>query len=394
MSATVRRTANLLVVLLGAVLVTVGGWDAAYAHFGGGREPSNWRGEILSVTPPMPSVSFTLTDSADRIEVRNTSSTPVVIYGYQHKEPGDRDQYLKVSVDGVWLNTESQAPYLNQTLMGSGDRVPERLREDLGDGEPNWQKVSDEGVYRWHDHRVHWMSTDPPPVVAADPDSEHLIIDGWVINAKYGDQPESTVTGRLYWVPSEATPWWVVALALAAVVIVAGALRRRRAPIAIAAALLAVAAVGQAAVTPLPQDAYQGSFTFVLASAAVPALAVAGLCVLGVGALRRGVRDSAWYLLGAAGALAAVQGFSDITVLTRSQLEHSGPAWLVRLFVAAAIGLGIGLFVAMLRRVLRDRQEAPGRGQRREVDIASDDEMQRMQDAAVILGSGRRSRSS
>ena len=386
MSAVVRRTANLLVVLLAAACVTIGGWDAADAHFGGGREPSNWRGEILSVSPPMPGVTFTLTDSADRIEVRNTSTTPVIVYGYQHKEPGDRDPYLKVSADGVWVNTESQAGYLNQTLMGSGELVPARLQDDLGDGEPVWEKVSDEGAYRWHDHRVHWMFLDLPPAVAEDPGSEHLVIDGWKIHAKYGDQPESTVTGELRWVPTQAAPWWIVVVVLVVVVIVVGSLRRWRAPISVAAGMLAVAAIGQWIVSPLPQDEYQGSFSFVLVSAAVPALAVAGLCVLGVGALRRGSRDPAWYLLGAAGALAAIQASSDVTVLTRSQLEHSGPEWLVRLFVAAALGLGIGLFVAMLRRVLRDRSEPSGRDRSREIDIASDGEMQEMQDAAVILG--------
>lgn len=390
MSAVLRRTANLLVVLLAAALVTVGGADAASAHFAGGREPSNWRGEILSVSPPMPGVSFSLTDSADRVEVRNTSDVPVIVYGYQHKEPGDRDPYLKVSADGVWVNTESQAGYLNETLLGSGDQVPERLREDLGDGEPVWQKVSDEGVYRWHDHRVHWMSLDPPPAVAADPGSEHLVIDGWQIAAKLGDGPESTVTGELRWVPTAAERWWAVVVGLAVVVIVAGSLARWRIPVTVAASLLAVAAVGQWLVTPLPQDEYQGSFTFVLVSAAVPALAVAGLCALGLRALRRGAREPVWYLLGAAGALAAIQGSSDVTVLTRSQLEHGGPAWLVRLFVAAAIGLGIGLCVAMVRRALRDRPEGSERAERRPVDIASEAEMRQMQDAAVILGSRRR----
>ena len=390
MNAVVRRTANLLVVLLAAVCVTVGGWDSAAAHFAGGREPSNWRGEILSVEPAMAGVTFALTDSADRIEVRNTSSTPVIIYGYQHKEPGDRDRYLKVSADGVWVNAESQAGYLNETLLGAGDKVPERLRDDLGDGEPTWEKVSDEGVYRWHDHRVHWMSLDPPPSVAADPGSEHLVIDGWQIFAKYGDQPESTVTGELRWVPAQTAPWWVVVVVLAAAVVVLGALRRWRRPIAFAAVLVAAAAVGQWLATPLPQDEYQGSFTFVLVSAAVPALAVVGLCVLGLRALWRGAAEPTWYLLGAAGALAAIQASSDIAVLTRSQLEHSGPPWLARLCVSAAIGLGVGLFVAMMRHALRDRRAGAGRVQRRQVDIASDEEMAQMQDAAVVLGARRK----
>lgn len=392
MSGILRRTAQLLVVLLAAACVTVGGGKVAYAHFAGGREPSNWRGEILNVSPPMPGVTFALIDNADRIEVRNTSSTPVVVYGYQHKEPGDRDQYLRISAEGVWVNTQSQATYLNEALLGSGDRVPERLSEDRGDGEPSWKKVSDEGVYRWHDHRAHWMSLEPPPAVAADPGSEHLVIDGWKIHAKYGQQPESTITGELRWIPAQSAPWWIVVVTLAALPIIAGNVRRRRTSITVLAGVLAAATLGQAAATPLPQDEYQGSVTFVLASAAVPAIAVVGLCVLGGRALRGRQREPAGYLLGAAGLLAAIQASSDVAVLTRSQLEHAGPAWLVRLTVAAAIGLGIGMFLAMLRRVLRDWRDASGPDQRGDVDIASDEEMQQMQDAAVVLRARKRGR--
>ncbi|MFV0532865.1 MAG: hypothetical protein ACK5MR_04325 [Cumulibacter sp.] len=409
LGAALRRLANTLVVVIAAVCVTVGGADAASAHFGGGREPSNWRGEILSVTPQMPGVSFTLTDSADRIEVRNTSSTPLIIYGYQHKEPGDRDPYLKVSADGVWVNTESQAGYLNETLYGAPEKVPDHLVDDLGDGEPVWEKVSDEGVYRWHDHRIHWMSPDPPSAVTADPSSEHLVIAEWAISAKYGDQPESTITGELRWIPQQAAPWWIVVVVLAIAVIVGGALRNWRMVISITGGVLAVLAVAQAVISPLPQDEYQGEFSFILVSAAVPALAVLGLCLLGVRALRRSGDESAPYLLGGAGALAAIQGSSDVTVLTRSQLEHGGPDWLARLIIAAVIGVGVGMVIAMLRRVMSDRatgnaddaitDDPPGSEPRvrpsgggRGLDIASDEEMRQMQDEQRILGQRRRPR--
>lgn len=378
MTLGVRRTARAVLVALAASLVVIGGTDAAYAHFAGGREPANYRGEISSVTPEMPGVSFTLVDAADRIEVRSTSETPVIVYGYQHKEPGDRDQYLKVSKDGVWVNTESQARYLNQTLYGAGDAVPERLRDDLGDGEPVWEKVSDEGVYRWHDHRIHWMSEDPPPQVAADPGSEHHIIRDWKIYAKYGEQAESTVTGQLYWVPANPTPWWLAlgGLAIAAFVVGVG---WRRGPLVGLTGLLGAAAVGQAIVTPLPQDEYQGSWSFVLAAAAVPALAVAGLCVLAILAIRRGA-DAARYLLGGAAALAALQGTSDLPVITRSQIEQHGPGWLPRLIIATVVGIGFGLLVAVVVRSLRAPASVAtkhGGG----VDIASDEEMREIQDS-------------
>lgn len=378
MTLGVRRVARILFITVAAMLVVAGGTDAAYAHFAGGREPSSYRGEITNVSPQIPGVTFTLVDAADRIEVRSTSDTPVIIYGYQHKEPGDRDQYLKVSKDGVWVNTESQAGYLNQTLYGSGDAVPERLRNDLGDGEPVWEKVSDEGVYRWHDHRIHWMSEDPPPQVAADPGSEHHIIRDWTIYAKFGDHPESTLTGQLYWVPANPAPWWIVLGSLSVAAFVVG-LGWRRMPLIALTGLMGVAALGQAIVTPLPQDEYQGSWSFVLAAAAVPALAVAGLCALAILAIRRG-SDSARYLLGGAAALAALQGTSDLPVITRSQLEQHGPDWLARVVIAVVVGIGVGLLAAVVVRSLRapasdDAERGGG------VDIASDEEMRQIHES-------------
>lgn len=380
MGVHVRRAADALVVLLAATIVVLGGADIAAAHFGGGREPSSYRGEITSVTPPLDGVTFALTDSSDRIEVRSTSPVPTIIYGYQHKEPGDRDPYLKVSADGVWVNTESQAGYLNQTRYGSSP--PERLADDRGDGEPRWEKVSDTGVYRWHDHRIHWMFVEPPPAIADDPGSEHHVITDWKIYAKQGDAPESTVTGQLYWIPASPAPWWIAAAGLAVVAFGVG-VAWRRTPLAVAAGVLGAAALGQAAVTPLPQDAYQGSFGFVLASAAIPALAVAGLCALGIRALWRG-SDAARYLIGGAAALAALQGTSDIPTITRSQLEHSGPEWLVRLIVACVVGIGLGLLAAMVVRSLRRPAVASsGSGG---VDIASDEEMREIEAGVPIRG--------
>ncbi|WP_153503301.1 hypothetical protein [Cumulibacter manganitolerans] len=395
MTLLLRRFADVVVMALALVCLVIGGADVAAAHFGGGREPSSYRGEITSVSPALDGVTFRLTDAADRIEVRSTSRTPVIVYGYQHKEPGDRDPYLKASVDGVWVNTESQAAYLNASRMG-GD-VPARLADDRGEGAPVWKKVSDTGVYRWHDHRIHWMLPEPPAAVSDDPGTEHHVIRDWHIYATQGDRPESTITGQLYWVPASPAPWWLATAGFGLAGVVAGVAGRRSAltngsrgagdaPLVVAACVLGAAAIGQAALTPLPEDAYQGSLGFVLASAAVPALAVAGLCALGVAALRRG-SAAARYLIGGAGALAALQGTSDLPAITRSQLEHTGPEWLVRLIVACVVGLGLGLLIGMVARsVRRTPQETRDV---RSVDIASDEELAEITSGLAVRGTRR-----
>ncbi len=41
--------------------------------------------------------------------------------------------------------------------------------------EPEWETIATEGSFQWHDHRTHWMGTQPPAEVEADPSRSHLI---------------------------------------------------------------------------------------------------------------------------------------------------------------------------------------------------------------------------
>ena len=46
-------------------------------------------------------------------------------------------------------------------------------------GPPEWQRVSGEPSYRWHDHRAHWMGGDPP-LVTARPDQRQTVAE-WTV---------------------------------------------------------------------------------------------------------------------------------------------------------------------------------------------------------------------
>ncbi|PRZ29494.1 hypothetical protein CLV47_1333 [Antricoccus suffuscus] len=375
-----RAVASLVVATIACVVSFLGNPAAAEAHFGGAR-PSNYHSYIVSISPKMPALSIKTVEQGDRVEVSNPTPTPLVVYGYSHQEPGPKDQYLKISRDGVWVNTKSPAYYLNRTLLGTS--TPPDGATDV-DAKPVWKKVSDQSTYRWHDHRAHWMSTDLPPQVQAAPDVHHQIFPGNDLYFKYGDT-NFTVVVAMDWVPENSAPWWIVVVVAFAAAALVGIVRSWRALAVGAVGLLAIAEVGHIAVSPYPQDPALGSFSFSLASALVPGIAIVGLCALSVRSVARR-HSSAYFLLGAAGALAAIQGSSDISVIWSSQLPQTGPAWLARVLIGLVIGLGAGLLVAALLLGRRDKRAARSSNDggtadgtsRRTPDIASDKEFTEM----------------
>ena len=85
-----------------------------------------------------------------RPPARNATGKNVVVPGYEN-EP-----YLRFLTSGrVEINVNSPAKYLNEERYG-GVKVP---RGDAK-AKPQWQLVAQGGGYAWHDHRIHWMSTE------------------------------------------------------------------------------------------------------------------------------------------------------------------------------------------------------------------------------------------
>ena len=134
---------------------------------------------------------------------------------------------LKVSADGVWENTLSPAVYLNkEATIGA---VPDDANATEA---PVWKKVNGTDHAQWHDHRIHWMGSAEPPVVAQDPHHDHLIND-WRIPVHFGDTT-ATIEGTLAYHPGGLLGTYLTygviglaALAILALQIVI--LRRRRA---------------------------------------------------------------------------------------------------------------------------------------------------------------------
>ena len=99
----------------------------AAAHGVGGREPTNVRSRILSVSPQLPGLDVELIEDGARVELTNTGPTEVTVLGYED-EP-----YLRVGPEGVFENTRSPAVYQNRSLERAG-RGPRHVRRHRGTG--------------------------------------------------------------------------------------------------------------------------------------------------------------------------------------------------------------------------------------------------------------------
>jgi hypothetical protein len=85
-----------------------------------------------------------------------------------------------------------------------------------------WQQVETGFSYTWHDHRTHWMGSQPPQLVRNAPKARHHIFD-WKIGGRIDARPFS-IAGSLTWVPpkSHGSYLWISHVAIA-VGVLAGA---------------------------------------------------------------------------------------------------------------------------------------------------------------------------
>ena len=333
----------LVVVLAGLATLLVAG--PAQAHVGGGTAGSNFDGRVLAVTPAMPGVSVRILSFGDDLEVVNPTGTEVQIPGYSD-EP-----YLRIGPDGVWRNRNSPATYINL------DRYARTTLPVNADPQaaPDWQQVSTDSQYVWHDHRTHWMSQGLlPPSVAADPTHSHRVF-SWTIPMTFGGS-SVVVTGELTWSPPPS-PWlvWPLYVLLALVGVLAGVVGRGPRPLGTLLLVGAAAALWHALATPAPA-ASVGSHTGAIVSALLPAVLVVGLAALGFRSALRGRGAVTGLLAVVQGWLLLVEGLPDVDVLWSSHVLSNGPQPVARVAVAVLVALGGGIVVGGVAAVRRFRE--------------------------------------
>jgi len=186
--------------LLALALVAVVAAPSAAAH-GGGGAAKGYRSSVVSVEPASTSVRAEVIDADDRLRLVVTGDTVVIVDGYEN-EP-----YLRFDQTGVYVNTHSPAGYLNEDRYGKV-ALPAQADPKLPAA---WEKVGPPGQpYDWHDHRIHWMSTSYPPVVAADTSVAHHIFD-WKIPGLVDGKPLA-IEGSLDYQPLPGQKFPVVLL--------------------------------------------------------------------------------------------------------------------------------------------------------------------------------------
>jgi hypothetical protein len=164
----------------------------------------SFRSTVRQIAPPVSGLEVRVLGRDDALELRNDTGRTVVVEGY------DRDSYLRFRTDGtVEANRYSPATYLNRDRSGS-QKVPVEANSAA---RPSWRRVSNEGAYRWFDHRIHITNPEGPPPQAQGKEGATKVNDWNVPLTVGGDRV--VVRGTLYWDPesssSDGFPFAIVA---------------------------------------------------------------------------------------------------------------------------------------------------------------------------------------
>jgi hypothetical protein len=250
--------------------------------------------------------------------------------GVRVEVPGyDGEPYLRFLPEGqVEVNERSPARWLNDERYGV-EAVPA-----LADATapPDWRVVADDGVYAWHDHRIHFMSPRLPAGVDPAAGTAQHVFD-WEVPMLVDGEPV-VVTGRLEWVPgpSPLLPGALVVAGLAAAFVAA-----RRWP-ALPSAVVGILVATTAAVAGawgLPPGAE--------ADPALVALPASAALLAALGRVRRP-------LVTAAGGLPLVAwALLQAGALTRPIVPGSLPTGVVRIAVVVALAAGAATVAAGVR---------------------------------------------
>jgi hypothetical protein len=210
-----RRPLAVAAALSGLLAIAVP--NAALAHQGN----PNMESVVRAVRPSVAGISLQVLSRDDRFQLTNHSRTTVTVQGY------DREPYARLTPDGtVAVNHNSPAYYLNTDRYGAVT-VPKTASAKAT---PDWHVLDRTGVFEWHDHRMHYMARDTPPIVK-DKAQRTKIFD-YSIPIRIG-AAQGAILGTLWWAPPKGGGAPAGAIVAFVVLVLAGGLailvtRRRR----------------------------------------------------------------------------------------------------------------------------------------------------------------------
>jgi hypothetical protein len=324
-----RRALATLAVVGGAGLGVIGVGSPAAAD---PARPTEYRSTVDEVSPSNAGVDVRVRGGDAFLEITVTPGHEVIVPGYEG-EP-----YVRVLEDGtVERNRLSPATAINEARYGT-----EPPADADADADPEWERVGDGGRYAWHDHRVHWMSPDPPP---ADPGE---VVFDWTVPLSVDGEPVE-VRGRLERVAGVSPVPWVVGAAVVAAALLAFCWRRppRTAVLVASGALLVVGIVA----TVLGAAEWSATPAGVRSLPVLIALPVA-TCVLAGGALAMALSRRVELACGLAmGGVALLAGwvFVRLSVPSKPVLPTQLPAVVDRAGLALALGTLVAASVTLVR---------------------------------------------
>jgi hypothetical protein len=363
------RAAVVLAAVAGSLFISAGG-AAAHTRT---QETTNLDSRITT-DPGLPGVRWRVYTGGLLVEVANDGGEVLIVEGY------DGEPYLRIGPDGVEHNRRSPATYLNdrRTEKRLSARTGVAMPPDVDpQAPPEWVAVSSEPRAIWHDHRVHWMSPEPPPFVDAGPLATTMmrvnlvgvigragadagVFQRWSIPFSVGGDA-ALLEGEMAWEdPPNAWPYLTFAAALVAAVLLG--LRRRGPADAVRPAALVVIVVAAVNGIHLVDD--------LIAWPSAPLDELFGLLhtslFLGVGigaslwALR--MEDGKVLALAiASGAVLYHQGLVHLPMLHASHFPTVWPPWLVRSAVALGLVQAVAVVITLIR-LRRDDTEGAGAG--------------------------------
>lgn len=187
-------------------MIAIAGAMPASAH---GPASTEYDSRVTTITPDGLPITAEVKDGDDRLRVTNTGDDELVIFGYERRDP-----YVRIGPEGVFVNHNSTAYYINQERYGS-KKVP----EGTGTGKPDWHEQPGElPVYEFHDHRIHWMLKTPPQGIDVRDPAPQEVLD-WTVPFTYGGRP-GAIKGKLTYIGGTSDVWIRPALIGGSIVLV------------------------------------------------------------------------------------------------------------------------------------------------------------------------------
>jgi hypothetical protein len=182
-----RLRAGRLVPALVAVFAVLASAQAASAH----EDGENFLSVVNSVRPTVAGLKVSVAERDEALRLVNKTGKQIEVRGYEG-EP-----YLLLLPNGVVkINDNSPTRYLNEDRYAQTG-VPKSATPKAA---PDWRTLNKQGVVEWHDHRIHWMTSNKPPKVK-DAEVKTKVFD-WTVPILVGSE-KITVGGTLFWDPDD-----------------------------------------------------------------------------------------------------------------------------------------------------------------------------------------------